>query len=31
MTKDIGITAYRIMTKDIGLILPSSPTEKRPE
>ena len=26
-----NITAYRIMTKDIGLILPTFPTEKRPK
>ena len=26
-----NITAYRIMTKDIGLILPTYPTEKRPK
>ena len=26
-----NITAYRIMTKDIGLVLPTFPTEKRPK
>ena len=26
-----NITAYRIMTKDTGLILPTYPTEKRPK
>ena len=26
-----SITAQRIMTKDIGLILPTFPTEKRPK
>ena len=26
-----NITAYRIMTKDIGLILPTFPTEKTPK
>ena len=26
-----NVTAYRIMTKDIGLILPTYPTEKRPK
>ena len=26
-----NITAYRIMTKDIGLILPTFPTERRPK
>ena len=26
-----NITTYRIMTKDIGLILPTFPTEKRPK